>query len=54
MAKNLCKWGKKAIKKKFDEYTEIVRDPRFVCMKCGRVASKKKWLCKPEALKADS
>jgi hypothetical protein len=51
MAKNLCKWGKKDLEKNLDEYTEIVKDPRFVCMKCGRVANKKKLLCKPKELK---
>lgn len=46
-AKVLCKW-------KTDDYTReretleaIVMEPRFLCLKCGRVANRKKWLCKP-------
>ncbi len=48
--KRLCKWKKNDIDKKFDEFSDIVRNPEFVCTKCGRVADKKKWLHKPVAL----
>ena len=48
--KLLCKWKKEAINKKFDEFCDIVRNPKFVCKKCGRVADKKKWLHKPITL----
>ena len=48
--KLLCKWKKEAINKKFDEFCDIVRNPGFVCKKCGRVADKKKWLHKPITL----
>lgn len=46
--KKLC-----AIKKSsFDEYKEqiiqIVKNPSFICRKCSRVASDKKYLCKGE------
>lgn len=47
---NLCEWKKKQIEKKFDEFADIVRDPRFACTKCGRVARTKKPLCKPRSL----
>ena len=49
--KELCKWKEDDINKKFDDYSDIVRNPKFVCKKCGRVADKKKWLHKPIALK---
>jgi hypothetical protein len=48
--KLLCKWKKDDIDKKFDKFSAIVRNPEFVCIKCGRVADKKKWLHKPVAL----
>lgn len=32
------------------EYKGLVRDPRYVCKNCGRVASKKENLCKPVKL----
>jgi len=48
--KLLCKWKKDDINKKFDEFSDIVRNPKFICKKCGRVADKKKWLHKPVAL----
>jgi hypothetical protein len=54
MAKNtkeLCKWKQDDISKKLDKFSDIVRDPKFVCIKCGRVANKKKWLHKTAALK---
>ena len=54
MAKNtkeLCKWNQDAIRNKLDKFSDIVRDPKFVCIKCGRVANKKKWLHKTAALK---
>jgi hypothetical protein len=47
---NLCKWKKDRIDKKFDELVKIVRNPKFVCTKCGRVANSKKWLCKPRSI----
>ena len=39
------------IKKNFDDFSDIVRNPKFVCIKCGRVAGKKKWLHKAVELK---
>jgi rubrerythrin len=49
-AKRLCKWKEDDINKKFDKFIDIVRNPKFVCKKCGRVADKKNWLHKPVAL----
>jgi len=49
--KKLCDWKQKDIFDKFDKFSDIVRNPAFVCAKCGRVADKKKRLHKPVALK---
>ena len=49
--KALCKWKQEDISNKLDKYSDIVRSPKFVCAKCGRVADKKKWLHKPVALR---
>jgi hypothetical protein len=49
--KRMCKWKEDDISEKFDKYLNIVRNPKFVCKKCGRVADKKKWLHKPVSLK---
>ena len=40
--KPLCKWKEDDITKKFDKFSDIVGNPKFVCKKCGRVADKKK------------
>jgi hypothetical protein len=58
-AKKLCKWKSeditkklgKDITKKLGKFSDIVRNPQYVCTKCGRVADQKKWLHKPAALK---
>ena len=49
--KELCKWKQDDINKKFEKFSDIVRNPKFACTKCGRVADKKKWLHKAAALK---
>ena len=49
--KELCKWKQNDIIKNLAKFSDIVRNPEFVCTKCGRVADKKKWLHKPIALK---
>ena len=49
--KELCKWKQDDIKKNIDDFSDIVRNPKFVCIKCGRVAGKKKWLHKTAVLK---
>jgi hypothetical protein len=45
--KRLCKWKEGDISEEFDKLIRIIRKPKFVCKKCGRVADKKKWLHKP-------
>ena len=49
--KRMCKWKEDDISEKFDKYLNIVRNPKFVCKKCGRVADKIKLLHKPASLK---
>jgi hypothetical protein len=47
----LCKLTKKEfINTNLKEYSELVKNPKFVCTKCGRVAGEKKYLCKPMEL----
>ena len=50
-AKELCKWKQKDVRENFSEFADIVKNPKFVCKKCGRVADKKKVLHKPASLK---
>jgi hypothetical protein len=50
-SKELCKWNQKDVSENFDAFTNIIKNPKFVCKKCGWVATKKKWLHKPTAIK---
>ena len=38
-------------KKRVNEIKELVRDPQYICSKCGRVADENKRVCKPEPIK---
>jgi len=49
-AKHICKWDKDEIKENLEKLKGIVAKPRFICRKCGRVAKKDDYLCKPEEL----
>jgi hypothetical protein len=40
------------LKKNLEEYKEWIREPLYVCTKCGRVARRARDLCKPVALDA--
>jgi hypothetical protein len=44
VGQKLCKNKKKL--KRAPEVYEMVRDPRFLCRKCGRAARRKKYLCR--------
>ena len=46
----LCKWDPRDVIKDFGKFAAIVKNPKFVCKKCGWAANKKKWLHKPVAL----
>jgi hypothetical protein len=48
--KTLCSWKKEEIKDDLDTLREIVKDPRFICAKCGRAAHDEQYLCKPKKL----
>jgi|GEM_PF-608693 len=50
MAKTLCDWKKHEIIDDIDELLILVRNPRYVCRKCARVAHADKHLCKPMRL----
>ncbi|MFP4551495.1 MAG: hypothetical protein ACLFNT_11855 [Spirochaetales bacterium] len=49
-AKKLCKWSTKRIRKKTDEFENLIREPQFYCGSCGRAAADRKNLCKPRGL----
>ena len=36
--------------KRFDEVRKLVRNPRYICFNCGRVADSDKNLCNPMPL----
>ncbi|MGW8323055.1 MAG: hypothetical protein ACWGSD_16015 [Thermodesulfobacteriota bacterium] len=38
------------VKSHLEEYKALVREPDYVCRKCGRAAASKKNLCKPERI----
>jgi ribosomal protein S27AE len=42
------------LKKHLDEYKEWVREPLYVCTKCGRVARRARDLCRPVSLESGS
>ncbi len=47
MAKKLCKLAKND---RLDKIAERARSGDYICSKCGRTASKKKYLCKAVAV----
>jgi hypothetical protein len=47
MAKKLCKLAKKD---KLEKIAEAAREGTYICKKCGRTASDKKYLCKSVAV----
>ncbi len=51
LKKNLCKWKKKDFTDNFDDLKKIVQNPNYICSKCGRAASAKKYLCDPESFR---
>ncbi len=49
--KKLCKWKEDDLTEKLDEFMDVIREPKFLCKKCGRVANNKEWLHKPIVIK---
>jgi len=49
--KKMCKLLKKDhIEDDFEFVRSLVRDPKFICKKCGRVANEENRICKPKSL----
>ncbi|MDX9965930.1 MAG: hypothetical protein AB7U26_03820 [Sulfuricurvum sp.] len=48
--KELCKLGKSDLKSDFKKIVKIVKNPKYICIKCARVAIEKKYLCEPEKM----
>lgn len=46
----LCKWEKDEIKDNLSKIKEIVGKPKYVCLKCARVAKDAAYLHKPVEL----
>jgi hypothetical protein len=38
------------VKANLDDYKKLVRDAKFVCRQCGRIAAKERNVCDPENL----
>jgi hypothetical protein len=38
------------VKNNLEDYKKFVRNPQFVCKKCGRAAAKAENLCQPDKL----
>ena len=38
------------VESNFDDWKELIREPRFVCRNCGRAAAQEKNLCEPDKL----
>lgn len=49
--KHLCvAQAVKYLETNLEDYKNMVRDGKFVCKNCGRVANKAEYLCNPDAL----
>jgi hypothetical protein len=48
--KHLCEWKKDEIKENINELKNIVRQPKYICLKCARAAKDSSYLHKPEEL----
>lgn len=48
---HLCEWKKGEISDNLDKLKKIVKNPKYVCLKCARVANDASYLHKPEELK---
>jgi hypothetical protein len=46
MSKTLCEYSAKQIQDKLEKLSEIVAVSNYICKKCARSASEKKYLCK--------
>lgn len=46
----LCEIKRKDFSREIDKIQKMVNNPEFICKKCLRSASKKKFLCKPSTI----
>jgi hypothetical protein len=47
----LCKLREKDLKgKKLKVIKKLVENPKYICLKCGRVSSEKSTICEPDKL----
>jgi hypothetical protein len=49
--KTMCKLGPEGIQEQIGEIIAQRKKPKVICQRCGRVARKKKLVCKPAALR---
>jgi hypothetical protein len=48
----MCKLRKKVLQDDPESYIKLLKEPHFLCKKCGRVANNKKNICKPLKLRS--
>ncbi len=48
-SKHLCDMVKRGVGD-LNTYKELVKNPKFICKKCGRVAAKEESICEPAPL----
>jgi hypothetical protein len=48
--KTMCKYKKEKIEENLETLKQIVKNPKYICRKCARVAKEEKYLCKPLTL----
>lgn len=49
--KKFCKLSSNVIDDQFETYLDLVSQPKFICLKCFRIARCKENLCKPKKVK---
>ena len=50
----LCKLDKHDIEENMQDIVSVVSEPKFICRKCARVATNKKYLCQPVKIKSSA
>ena len=50
--KTLCKLDKHDIEENIDNIVPLVSEPKYLCLKCAREATKKNNLCSPIKIKS--
>jgi hypothetical protein len=48
----LCKLDKHDMEERMLDIVSLVSEPKFICRKCARVATNKKYLCQPVKIKS--